>query len=58
MVLKLPLDFLAKDFIAGHNFQARVRWERHSVAMLNGRNTLLKLFGSPLRVGIKGEVLI
>ena len=55
---KLLLDFLAKQFVMVHNFQARVRWERHSVTMSNGRNTLHKLSGSPFRVDIMGEVLI
>jgi sulfonate dioxygenase len=37
------LKFLVDHICMGHDFQARVRWERHSVVMFDGRSTLRKL---------------
>lgn len=36
----LLLKFLVDHVIMGHDFQARVQWEKHSVVMFDGRNTL------------------
>ena len=39
---ELIRDFLIGHIQAGHDFQCRVQWERHSVVMFDGRNTLRK----------------
>ena len=36
----LLLKFLVDHIVMGHDFQARVQWERHSVVLFDGRNTL------------------
>ena len=35
----LILSFLMDHVIKGHDFQARVQWEKHSVVMFDGRTT-------------------
>ena len=37
---ELLRDFLIGHVERGHDFQCRVRWERGSVVMFDGRNTL------------------
>lgn len=39
----LILKFLIQHICLGHDFQARVQWEKDSVVMFDGRNTLRKL---------------
>ena len=41
---ELLLDFLINHIETGHDFQCRVQWERYSVVMFDGRNTLRKFF--------------
>jgi sulfonate dioxygenase len=36
--------FLIDTMAMGHDYQARVRWEKHSVVMLDGRSTIYKVF--------------
>lgn len=36
----LMLKWLVDHVVRGHDFQARIRWERHSVVMFDGRSTL------------------
>lgn len=38
----LLLKFLIDHICMGHDFQARVQWEKDSVVMFDGRNTLRK----------------
>ena len=38
----LILKFLIDHICMGHDFQARVQWEKHSVVMFDGRTTLRK----------------
>lgn len=40
----LLLKFLVDHVVKGHDFQARVSWEKHSVVMFDGRNTLRAWF--------------
>lgn len=40
----LILKFLIDHICMGHDFQARVQWEKHSVVMFDGRTTLRKHF--------------
>lgn len=37
---ELLMKFLIDHIQTGHDFQCRVRWERHSVVMFDGRTTL------------------
>ncbi|KAL9615077.1 MAG: hypothetical protein Q9167_000500 [Letrouitia subvulpina] len=37
---ELLLKFLIAHVVMGHDFQARVQWQKHSVVMFDGRNTL------------------
>ncbi len=39
----LLLNFLVDHIIKGHDFQARISWEKHSIVMFDGRNTLRRL---------------
>lgn len=41
---ELLLKFLIAHVVMGHDFQARVQWQKHSVVMFDGRNTLRKSF--------------
>ena len=34
--------FLMDSMVMGHDYQARVHWEKHSVVMFDGRSTLRK----------------
>jgi sulfonate dioxygenase len=38
----LILKFLINHIVTGHDFQARVQWEKDSVVMFDGRSTLRK----------------
>lgn len=40
----LILKFLVDHICMGHDFQARVQWEKGSVVLFDGRATLRKLF--------------
>lgn len=40
---ELIVKFLVDHICMGHDFQARVQWEKHSVVMFDGRTTLRKL---------------
>ena len=42
----LMLKWLVDQIVRGHDFQARIQWERHSVVMFDGRSTLRKLLTS------------
>ena len=42
----LMLKWLVDHVLRGHDFQARIQWERHSVVMFDGRSTLRKLLTS------------
>lgn len=42
----LMLKWLVDHVIRGHDFQARIQWERYSVVMFDGRSTLRKLLTS------------
>lgn len=37
-------NFLMEHMAMGHDFQARIHWEKHSVVMFDGRQTLRKFF--------------
>ena len=37
-------NYLMEHMAMGHDFQARIHWEKHSVVMFDGRQTLRKLF--------------
>jgi sulfonate dioxygenase len=41
---ELLVKFLMDHVISGHDFQARVPWEKHTVVMFDGRTTLRKSF--------------
>ena len=42
----LILKFLVNHICLGHDFQARIQWEKDSVVMFDNRNTLRKRFAS------------
>ena len=37
---ELMLNFLVNHICLGHDFQARIQWEKDAVVMFDGRNTL------------------
>jgi len=37
---KLLLDFVSQHFIAGHDFQVRVRWSPRTIVIFDNRNTI------------------
>lgn len=39
----LLLNFLIDHIVKGHDFQARVSWEKHSIVIFDGRDTLRML---------------
>lgn len=39
---KLLIDFLLQHMIAGHDFQARVRWQPRTIVMFDNRSTIRK----------------
>lgn len=43
----LILKFLIDHICMGHDFQARVQWDKHSVVMFDGRTTLRKYSPAP-----------
>jgi alpha-ketoglutarate-dependent taurine dioxygenase len=53
VVTKFLLDFISK----GHDFQARVHWEKNSVVMFDGRTTLRKSWMFSLLIQITAHTV-